>query len=110
MTLIFANHSFQYEIERLFRSFFPPVKIALSFDPADALGEYCLTERENTPQGITLRVSLCAEGKALSREETVPADTSEKEQERVLRRFLNTHRAAQDALPQRCRLSQDFLF
>lgn len=84
MTLIFANHSFQYEIERLFRSFFPPVKIALSFDPADALGEYCLTQRENTPQGITLRVSLCAEGKALSREETVPAETSEKEQERVL--------------------------
>lgn len=84
MTLIFANHSFQYEIERLFRSFFPPVKIALSADPADAQGEYCLTERENTPQGITLRVSLCAEGKALSREETVPADTSEKEQERVL--------------------------
>lgn len=84
MTLIFSNHSFQYEIERLFRSFFPPVKIALSSDPADAVGEYCLTERGISPKGIALAVRLYAEGKTLSAKETLPPETAEKEQERVL--------------------------
>ena len=84
MTLIFHNHSFQYETERLFRSFFPPVKITLSDNPDDARGEYCLTSRKQTESGILLSVSLCAEGKQLDRAETVPADTPDKEQERVL--------------------------
>lgn len=84
MTLIFDNHPFQYETERLFRSFFPPVKIALSTDRNDAAGEYCLTSRSVSDEGVCLSVTLFAEGKGLRACDTVAADTPEKEQERVL--------------------------
>lgn len=83
MTLIFCNHSFQYEIERLFRSFFPPVKIQLSHDKADAKGEYCLTERSVGDSEIRLSVTFCAE-KMLYAAECVSCDTAPKEQERVM--------------------------
>lgn len=84
MTLIFDSHPFQYEIERLFRSFFPPIKIALSREPNDAQGEYCLTSRRADGGKRLLSVRLCAGGRDISRSETVPADTPEKEQERAL--------------------------
>ena len=84
MTLIFANHRFQYEIERLFRAFFPPIKISLSTDINDAEGEYCLTHRSFDGDGAVLSVRLCADGKDISREERIPVDTPEKEQERVM--------------------------
>ncbi len=84
MTLIFADHKFQYEIERLFRAFFSPIKIALSSDKADAEGEYCLTQRSFDGGEIALSVRLCADGKDIGRERRVPSDTPEKEQERVM--------------------------
>jgi len=84
MTLIFADHKFQYEIERLFRAFFSPIKIALSSDKADAEGEYCLTQRSFDGGEIALSVRLCADGMNISCERRVPSDTPEKEQERVM--------------------------
>ncbi len=83
MTLIFCNHKFQYEIERLFRSFFPPVKISLSFERSDATGDYCLTERV-FGKDITLSVELCADGECFSISQETSTDTPEKEQERMM--------------------------
>ena len=84
MTLIFSNHKFQYEIERLFRSFFPPVKIALSTDKADAKGDYCLTERIDNGSGYTLLIELCADGERYSFSQDIQKDIAEKEQERIM--------------------------
>ena len=53
MTLIFSNHRFQYELERLFRNFFPPMELKLSTDRADAQGDYCLTEKQEIPGGVS---------------------------------------------------------
>lgn len=83
MTLIFCNHKFQYEIERIFRSFFPPIKIALSTDIADVEGEYCLTSVDED-EGVTLSVRLCADGREYALSESVPCGTAPKEQERRL--------------------------
>lgn len=84
MTLIFDSHPFQYETERLFRSFFPPIKIALSHSRGDAQGEYCLTSRSKEGAALRLSVRLCAGGQDISRSAEVPTDTPEKEQERAL--------------------------
>lgn len=84
MTLLFIDHTFQYEIERLFRAFFPPIKIQLSNDITLAEGDYCLTQRIREDNAVRLLVRLCAEGRALEQSETVGADTPEKEQERVM--------------------------
>ncbi len=84
MTLIFSDHNFQYEIERLFRAFFPPIKIALSTDASDAEGEFCLTKRSYDGGEVVLSVRLCADGKDIRREQRVPSDTPDKEQERVM--------------------------
>ena len=84
MTLIFCNHKFQYEIERLFRSFFPPIKIALSADKADAQGDFCLTEAECSGETVTLSVRLCIGGMTYSASEAVSSATEHKEQERVM--------------------------
>lgn len=84
MTLLFVGHSFQYEIERLFRAFFPPIKIGLSDDISLAEGEYCLTQRTRGENSICLLVRLCAQGSTIERTENVSADTPEKEQERVM--------------------------
>ncbi|MGN0687017.1 MAG: coproporphyrinogen dehydrogenase HemZ [Oscillospiraceae bacterium] len=84
MTLIFSNHRFQYEVERIFRSFFPPIKIALSCDRSQATGDYCLTEVCAQAEGLRLSVQLCAEGREYSESELLSHDTPEKEQERVL--------------------------
>ncbi len=84
MTLIFSNHKFQYEVERLFRSFFPPVQIKLSTEMADADGEYCLTARTENGGGYTLLVELVCGGKRYSMSRSVPADMPEKEQEREM--------------------------
>lgn len=84
MTLIFSNHKFQYEIERLFRSFFPPVKIALSTDKADAEGDYCLTERIDNGGSYTMLVEFCADGEQYSFSEETSKETDEKEQERIM--------------------------
>ncbi|MGN0649133.1 MAG: coproporphyrinogen dehydrogenase HemZ [Oscillospiraceae bacterium] len=84
MTLLFVDHTFQYEIERLFRAFFPPIKIQLSNDISHAVGEYCLTQRIREENAVRLLVRLCADGRTLERSEIVSADTAEKEQERVM--------------------------
>ncbi len=84
MTLIFHNHRFQYELERLFRSFFPPVKIMLSTDIADAQGDYCITGRSFDDDGITLWVELLADGESYSFSKQAAANTPEKEQERII--------------------------
>ena len=63
MTLIFIDHKFQYELERLFRNFFPPMALKLSRDRADAVGDYCLTERSEFPGGVSLSVELVCAGK-----------------------------------------------
>ncbi len=84
MTLIFHNHKFQYEIERLFRSFFPPVKIALSTDIADAKGDFCLTQRITEGERIAISVELQAGGESYRFAKLTAADTPEKEQERIM--------------------------
>lgn len=84
MTLIFSNHKFQYEIERLFRSFFPPMELKLSTDRADAQGDYCLTEKAEQDGIITLSVELVCNGKSYSMSQTAAAETPVKEQERLL--------------------------
>lgn len=84
MTLIFSNHKFQYEIERLFRSFFPPMELKLSTDRADAQGDYCLTEKAVNGGSVELSVELVCIGGSFSMTRTVPADTPDREQEREL--------------------------
>lgn len=84
MTLLFIDHTFQYEIERLFRAFFPPIKIQLSNDITLAEGDYCLTQRIREDNAVRLLVRLCAEDRALEQGGCVSADTPEKEQERVM--------------------------
>lgn len=84
MTLIFSNHKFQYEIERLFRSFFPPMELKLSTDTADAQGDYCLTECAEDGNSVTLSVQLSCDGKSYSMSRTVPVSTPVKEQEREI--------------------------
>lgn len=84
MTLIFCNHKFHYEIERLFRSFFPPMVLKLSTDKADARGDYCLTERTREGEMISLSMELVCDGKSYSMSQTAAADTPEKEQERLM--------------------------
>ena len=63
MTLIFIDHKFQYELERLFRNFFPPMELKLSTDRADAQGDFCLTEKSEFPGGVSLSVELVCDGK-----------------------------------------------
>lgn len=86
MTLVFSNHKFQYEIERLFRSFFPPVKIALSFDEGSISegDDFCITKRVLGGNGIVLSAVLSVGGEVTRRAECIPPDADEKEQERVL--------------------------
>lgn len=84
MTLIFSNHRFQYELERLFRNFFPPMELKLSTDRADAQGDYCLTEKQEIPGGVSLSVELVCGGKHYSMSRIVPGDTPDKEQEREM--------------------------
>ena len=84
MTLIFSNHRFQYELERLFRNFFPPMELKLSTDRADAQGDYCLTEKQEIPGGVSLSVELVCGGKRYSMSRIVPGDTPDKEQEREM--------------------------
>lgn len=84
MTLIFSNHRFQYEIERLFRSFFPPVRIKLSTDKSDAVGDFCLTEKIEETAGVRLSVELVIDGRNYSMSRIVPSDTPDKEQEREM--------------------------
>ena len=84
MTLIFSNHKFQYEIERLFRSFFPPMELKLSTDRADAQGDYCLTEKAVNGGSVELSVELVCGGGSFSMTRTVPAGTPDREQEREL--------------------------
>jgi len=84
MTLIFCNHKFQYEIERIFRSFFPPIKISLSTDKSQAQDDFCLTEVEDRGDAVALSVQLCIGGKSYEKSDKVPRDTAPKEQERML--------------------------
>lgn len=84
MTLIFCNHKFQYEIERLFRSFFSPLKIKLSTEKSDAEGDYCLTERIDQEGKYIFSVELCADEERYCFSEDVTKDTPEKEQERIM--------------------------
>lgn len=84
MTLIFSGHPFAYETERLFRSFFPPVKIAMTTCAEGVSGDVCLTERTESGGVITLAVDMSAGD--FSRRMTVQltAGTPDKEQERAL--------------------------
>ncbi len=84
MTLIFSNHKFQYEVERLFRNFINGRDIKLSTDAADARGDYCLTRRAEYPGGVELSVELVCGGKRFCMSRGVPDDMPEKEQEREL--------------------------
>lgn len=84
MTLIFIDHKFQYELERLFRNFFPPMELKLSTDRADAQGDFCLTEKSEFPGGVNLSVELVCDGKRYSMNRTLPAETPDKEQEREM--------------------------
>lgn len=88
MTLIFINHKFQYETERLFRSFFPPMELKLSSDRADAKEDYCLTEKTSDGGSVTLSVELMCGGRSYSMVRTIPENTPDKEQERELSLLL----------------------
>ena len=102
MTLIFSNHRFQYEVERLFRNFINEPGIKLSTDKADAQGDFCLTEKVEYPGGAELSVDLVREGKRFCMSRSIPGDMPEKEQERELCILLykalpplgDTHRSA----------------
>ena len=84
MTLIFSNHRFQYEIERLFRSFFPPMELKLSTDKEDAQGDFCLTEKTSDGDNVTLSVELVCGGSSFSMSRTIPANAPDNEQEREI--------------------------
>ena len=84
MTLIFSNHRFQYEVERLFRNFINEPGIKLSTDKADAQGDFCLTEKVEYPGGAELSVDLVREGKRFCMSRSIPGGMPEKEQEREL--------------------------
>lgn len=84
MTLIFSGHHFAYEAERLFRAFFPPVKIAMTNSAEDVSGDFCVTERVINGGIITLCVKMSAGDFLKELTEIIPADTPEKEQERAL--------------------------
>ena len=84
MTLIFSGHCFAYEAERLFRAFFPPVKIAMTNGAEGVSGDFCVTERVVNGGIITLCVKMSAGDFLKELTEEIPADTPEKEQERAL--------------------------
>lgn len=84
MTLIFSGHCFAYEAERLFRAFFPPVKIAMTNGAEGVSGDFCVTERVINGRIITLCVKMSAGDFLKELTEEIPADTPEKEQERAL--------------------------
>ena len=84
MTLIFSNHRFQYEVERLFRNFINEPGITPSTDKADAQGDFCLTEKVEYPGGAELSVDLVREGKRFCMSRSIPGGMPEKEQEREL--------------------------
>ena len=56
MTLIFSNHRFQYEVERLFRNFINEPGIKLSTDKAIS----ALRKRWNTPAARSFPWIWCA--------------------------------------------------
>ena len=79
------NHPFAYELERLIRSYFPPTRLELFHNVTEASlpsDGYILTERTEG-ESITLTAKV-KDGAENELSETVPADTSENEQERVL--------------------------
>lgn len=78
MTLIFSNHRFQYEVERLFRNFINEPGIKLSTDKADAQGDFCLTEKVEYPGGAELSVDLVREGKRFCMSRSIPGRMPEK--------------------------------
>ena len=84
MTLIFSNHTFRYEIERLFRSFFPPIKIDMTEDKSAVVEDYCLTERVKRLGGWTLSAELKTERECYYASEDIGDDVNEAEQERIL--------------------------
>lgn len=78
MTLIFSNHRFQYEVERLFRNFINEPGIKLSTDKADAQGDFCLTEKVEYPGGAELSVDLVREGKRFCMSRSIPGGMPER--------------------------------
>lgn len=84
-TLVF-NHPFAYELERLIRSYFPPVRFDLLNNvqadeiPADG---YVLTELVEEGEGLTLRARI-SDGKTLEKSETISAACDPQERERAL--------------------------
>lgn len=84
MKLIFHDHSYQYETERLFRGFFPPAKLELSRSAEDAEGDFCLTEIRQEGGRRTALVRLRVGERELSRERSIPPEAPPAEEERIL--------------------------
>lgn len=100
MTIIFKGHSFHYEMERLYRSFFLPHKAKVYIDNYNedeyysicnaALEdkEYLICERLIKKESIELRVKALICEKLIEKKETLPLSTGEKEQELAFSRLL----------------------
>ena len=76
MNLVTANHSFQYELEKLLRVFFPAAKIAVTAAP-NGEKDLALTALERTPSGANLTVTLSVFGE--TRTKNAAVSTSEKQ-------------------------------
>ncbi|MBQ5969174.1 MAG: coproporphyrinogen dehydrogenase HemZ [Clostridia bacterium] len=62
MNLVTVNHSFQYELEKLLRVFFPAAKIAVTTEP-NGEPDVALTVLERTAGGANVTATLCVFGK-----------------------------------------------
>ena len=70
MNLIIQNHSFQYEIEKLVRVFYPHTKIRVT-EEAQGEEDYILTSMEGLPSGAQLSVSAVLCGRRLEKTQSV---------------------------------------
>ncbi len=73
MNLIIQNHSFQYELEKLLRVFFPATKVNVT-EEANGERDVALTRLEQTANGAKLFVSLCVFGKTAEKTQCVSKD------------------------------------
>ena len=76
MNLVIVNHTYQYELEKLLRVFFPSAKVTVTTARSDE-ADYALTQLDPAPDGAVLSVTLCVFGSERTR--TGHAHFSEKQ-------------------------------
>lgn len=82
MKLCNIGHSFDYELEKLIRIFFPFEKIEIIHEPAEDT-RLCICTREISGEGVRLSASLSLDGRNISRERTVK-DLDDDVHERII--------------------------